>query len=91
MPTTYERHPLEILQRPPEAHSQLRLSKQLCDDKEVHLKTELQLCAAKKKNKKQKLRLLTFPATENRLQISISDSLENSLNQKIRSARDEDK
>lgn len=58
MPTTYERHPLEILQRPPEAHSLLRLSKQLCDDKEVHLKTELQLCAAK--NKKQKTK--TAPA-----------------------------
>lgn len=51
MPTTYERHPLEILQRPPEAHSQLRLSKQLCDDKGVHLKTEPQLYAAKKKQK----------------------------------------
>lgn len=49
MPTTYERHPLEILQRPPEAQAQLWLSKQLCDDKEVHLKNS---CAPQKKKKK---------------------------------------
>lgn len=35
MPLTYQRHPLEILQCPPEGHFQLQVSKQLCDDKEV--------------------------------------------------------
>lgn len=35
IPVTYQRHPLEILQCPPEGHFQLQVSKQLCDDKEV--------------------------------------------------------